>query len=252
VARNQPCKLAALEAHYETGTGPTPMYLMGIPNNKEKRVDFGIAVPYLLTFLVHNDLKTPVTGLDKFPKEDQPPVLIPFLSYHAMAGLGCWFILLSTGSLVLLRFGKLFDNKLVMWAFVFTVLGAYAANETGWVAAEVGRQPWIVYGLLRTRDAVSHAVPATHVLSSIIMFSIVYVFLFAVWVHVMNAKIQHGPEGIYDHEEDMDLSVPPRGLETSFWKEAGELKGEYSLTQTAKSVAPDSPAPMPEPKEKDS
>jgi len=81
-----------------------------------------------------------------------------------------------------------------MWVYMFGVLGAYAANESGWIAAEVGRQPWIVYGLLKTKDAVSPSVPGSHVLASMIMFGIVYSFLFVVWVHVMNDKIQHGPQ----------------------------------------------------------
>jgi len=249
VARNQPCQLATLEAHFKTGTGGTPMYLIGWPNEKEERVDFGISVPCLLSFLVHGNISEPVTGLDKFPADDRASVPIPFLSYHIMAGLGGWFILISLVGLFLLWRGQLFNNRLVMLAFVFTVLGAYAANETGWVAAETGRQPWIVYGLLRTKDAVSHAVPRGDIICSIIMFGIIYMFLFAVWVHVMNDKIQTGPEGIEEREEELEQGVgdplpadagaplpPPVAAQSKgdFWQEAGMLRsdGEFSLTHT--------------------
>jgi cytochrome d ubiquinol oxidase subunit I len=234
VAHNQPCKLAALEAHYETGTGGTEMYLFGLPDEKNKRVNFGVSVPCLLSFLVYQRLDRPVDGLDKFPEENRPPVLIPFLSYHMMAGLGVWFIVLSLTGLFFLWRGKLLENRLLMWAFVLTVLGGYAANETGWVAAEVGRQPWIVYGLLRTSEAVSHTVPSEQIIGSIIMFSVIYAFLFAVWVHVMNDKIHAGPEGIHDQIEpaQAETAVPQKA--GNFFKEAGSLKreGEYSLTQS--------------------
>jgi hypothetical protein len=168
----------------------------------------------------------------------------------------------------------------MMLAFVFTVLGAYTANETGWVAAETGRQPWIVYGLLRTKDAVSHAVPRGDIICSIIMFAIIYAFLFAVWVHVMNDKIQLGPEGIEELEEAFEKGItkeasagtgagtgagavvapaetvppsetpqppaPTRGG-NDFWQEAGKLRGdaEFSFTRTASDDLESSGAPEP-------
>lgn len=196
VAKNQPAKMAAFEGHYNTGTGGTEMYLLGIPDDKEQRVKFGISVPNLLSLLIHNDPNVPVTGLDKIPPQDRPPVAIPFYTYHLMAGLGILFIGSSLLGLFLLWRGVLFEQRWLMWLYIFGVLGAYVANEAGWIAAEVGRQPWIVYGLLRTRDAVSHSVPAEHVLTSMVMFAIVYSFLFVVWVHVMNERIQAGPQSV--------------------------------------------------------
>ena len=194
VARNQPAKLAALEAHFQTEKKGTEMYVIGWPNTKKERVDFGIAIPNMLSLLVYDDLNKPVTALDHFAKKDQPPVVIPFLSYHVMVALGMSFIALSLGGLLLYWNGALFQKRWLLWCYVVAVLGAYAANETGWVCAEVGRQPWLVYGLLRTSEGVSSVVSSSEVLASIIMFGIVYMFLFAVWIFVLNDKIQHGPD----------------------------------------------------------
>jgi len=194
VAENQPAKLAAFEGHFETGTGGTPMYLFGVPDTTEKTVKYGLPIPCMLSLLVHFNPNVPVTGLDKFKPEDRPPVMIPFQSYHLMVALGMFFIASSWLGLFFLWRGTLFEQRWLMWIYVFAVLGAYAANQSGWVSAEVGRQPWVVYGLLRTKDAVSQTVPPTDVLATIIMFSVVYSFLFVVWVRIMNDKIQTGPE----------------------------------------------------------
>jgi len=193
VSRNQPAKLAAFEGHFHTTDAPTGMYAFGWPDEHAERVRFGVEIPGMLSFLVHGD-GTPIAGLDQTPREDRPPVVVPFVSYHVMAVLGTYFV-----GIVLLAWAlhwrkRLFTSEWVMRAFVVSVLFPYVANECGWVAAEVGRQPWVVYGLLRTRDAVSRTVPGDQVLVSIVLFSLVYLGLFAVWLFVMNEKIQHGPE----------------------------------------------------------
>lgn len=195
VARHQPAKIAAFEGHFKTGRGD--FHIFGFPDEKEGRMKYAVAVPGALSFLVHDNFTEPVAGLDQFAPQDRPPVAVPFYSFHLMVGLGTFFILLTLYALYL-RFWResLFEKRWLMWTFVFAVLGAYAANQLGWVAAEVGRQPWVVYGLLRTSEGLSKAVVAGQVLTSIIMFSFVYVLLFAVWVFVMNSKIQHGPDAI--------------------------------------------------------
>ena len=227
VAVNQPAKLAALEAHYKTGTGGTEMYIFGLPNSQKEKVDLGLSIPCMLSFLVYQDLSKPVAGLDQFPKADRPPVAIPFFGYHLMVGFGMMFIGLSTLGLFFLKRGTLFKQRWLMWIFVFAVLGAYGANECGWVCAEVGRQPWAVYGLLRTRDAVSHAVAPEEVLASIFMFSFVYALLFIVWVHVLNDKIQTGPETAAEQHEYVDRQQ----TKLNFWELAGQVmrRGLYPL-----------------------
>jgi cytochrome d ubiquinol oxidase subunit I len=196
VAEHQPAKLAALEGHFHSEDGPTPLYLFGWPDEERQEVRFGLAVPGMLSFLVHGD-GTPIPALDTVPDEDRPPVVVPFLAYHLMIGSGMWFVALLGLAWIARARGTLFEQRWLLRAFVPTVVLAYLANEAGWVAAEVGRQPWVVYGLLRTRDAVSPNVEGEHVLASIVMFSIVYVGLAAVWLFVMNEKIQHGPEDLH-------------------------------------------------------
>lgn len=197
VARTQPAKLAAFEGHFTTKDGGADLWLFGIPDEKEERVKYGIKIPGGLSFLLNEDFSTPVPALDQFPKEDRPPVVIPFYMYHLMIACGMFFIFVTLLGLFL-RFVRktIFEKRWLMWVFVFAVLGAYAANQAGWIAAEVGRQPWVVYGLLRTSDGISKAVVGEQVLISILLFSFVYILLFAVWVFVMNSKIQHGPEEV--------------------------------------------------------
>lgn len=200
IAEHQPTKLAAFEGHYETG--PADLYLLGVPDNETGTVR-GIAWPGGLSWLLFFDSTQPVQGLNAFPPEDWPNVGLVFQSYHAMLGLGVFFILITTVALAFWARGTLFQQRWLMWIFVVSVLGAYAANQLGWVSAEAGRQPWIVWDLLRTSDAVSEAVTGEMVLSSIVMFGLIYFLLFVVWVFVMNSRIQHGPEPV-EH-------LPPEG-----------------------------------------
>lgn len=194
VAENQPAKLAAMEAHYSTGNGGTGLWLFGLPDPKHEKVLLGIQVPSLLSLLVYFNPDKPVKGLNEFPKEDHPPIVIPFISFHAMVALGSYFIAVTMLALLMWWRKTLFTTRWLLWTFVFSTIPAIAANELGWVTAEVGRQPWVVYGLLRTADGYSPSVPAEHILGSIIMFSIVYMLLFWVWVYVLHQKIIHGPE----------------------------------------------------------
>lgn len=211
VGEHQPAKLAAFEGHFHSSDEPTGLYLFGIPDEAAETVHYGIEVPRLLTFLVHGDFTTPVAGLDQTPREDRPPVMVPFVSYHVMIGLGTYFIALTLlGAFHVFR-GTLATSPRVLWLFVVSVVLPYIANEAGWVASEVGRQPWVVYGLLRTRDAVSEHVPADHVLLSLILFSLVYAGLALVWLFVMNEKIQHGPEDPPHASTDAAGSEHPMG-----------------------------------------
>ncbi|MGH1344736.1 MAG: cytochrome ubiquinol oxidase subunit I [Nannocystales bacterium] len=193
VAEHQPAKLAAFEGHFESTDDPTGLWLFGWPDVEAEEVRYGVEVPGLLTFLVHSDFETPIPGLDQIPPEDRPPVVIPFLTYHVMIALGTAFIGLTTLAGFLLWRKKLFEQRWLLWVFVVAVIGPYLANQAGWIATEVGRQPWVVYGLLRTEDAVSNVVPTEQILGSLVLFSVAYAALFALWVYVLNEKIKHGP-----------------------------------------------------------
>ncbi|MDH7516363.1 MAG: cytochrome ubiquinol oxidase subunit I [Bacteroidota bacterium] len=192
VAETQPAKLAAYEGIFKTEPGGTPMYIFGIPDSKSETVRYGIAIPGGLSFLVHFRTDIPVPGLDRFPPNERPPVFLPFVSYHLMVGLGLAFIALTLLASWLHLKRKLWGQRALLWVFVFAFLGPYAANQFGWVSAEVGRQPWVVYGLLRTSDGVSKVVSAGSVLSSIVLFGAIYLVLFVVWSFILSGKIRKG------------------------------------------------------------
>lgn len=203
VAKTQPAKLAAFEGLYKTETR-TPLFMFGWPSDAEGRVKYGIAIPGMLSFLVHRDFATAVSGFDQLEQTwGRPPVWISFQSYHIMVGLGFLVTALLLVALWMRWRGTLWNARWLLWIFVFLVLAGFAGNELGWVAAEVGRQPWIVYptvdggivsGGLKTAAAASEVVSANAIKGSIAMFSVLYALLFALWVIVLNQKIQHGPE----------------------------------------------------------
>jgi len=193
VAEYQPAKLAAMEGVYKTEEGGTPFNVFGIPDGESKEVRFAIRIPKMLSFLAYRDSSKPVDGLDKF-EPDVPPVALPFFGFHIMIWLGCYFIVVTLYALWLLWRKTLFQTKWLLWLFVFSIPLPFIANQFGWVAAEVGRQPWIVYNLLRTGDAVSPTLTTAQVGGSIAIFGLIYVLLFAVWIFLLSGKIKKGPE----------------------------------------------------------
>ena len=199
VAVNQPAKLAAMEGHFEK-SAPADLYVLGWVNKEDKSVT-GLKLPGGLSFMLHQDFETPVTGLDAFPEEDQPSqVNAIFQFYHLMVAIGMFLIALSLFALWQWKRGKLFEKKWLLWTFVFTALLPQLANQFGWFAAEMGRQPWVVYGLLRTSDALSKSVQANQVLFSLILFFVVYLILFLLFIYLMNKKIKSGPDSDIDFD----------------------------------------------------
>jgi cytochrome d ubiquinol oxidase subunit I len=192
VARNQPAKLAAFEGLYATTTN-APLTLFGWVDEQDEKV-IGPAIPGLLSYLAFSDTSKAVTGLREFKPEDRPPVGFSFQLFHLMVAIG--FAMIGIAALGFLYFwrGSLFEKRWLLWLLVLSVLGPQIANQAGWFAAEVGRQPWIVYGLLRTPEGLSAVVKAETVLSSLILFTFIYLLLFAVFVYLLNDKIRHGPD----------------------------------------------------------
>ncbi|GJQ62659.1 MAG: cytochrome ubiquinol oxidase subunit I [Melioribacteraceae bacterium] len=193
VSENQPAKLAAFEAQYETESN-APLYLFGWVDDDNQEVRFGIALPGMLSYLIAGDTEHVVTGLNEFKKEDRPPVNVVFQLYHLMVAIGFGLIGISLLGAFFWWRGKLFETKWLLWAFVFAVLGPQIANQVGWFAAEIGRQPWIVYNLLRTSDALSQAVSSGQIIFSLILFIVIYSLLFVLFIYLLNEKIKHGPE----------------------------------------------------------
>jgi cytochrome d ubiquinol oxidase subunit I len=193
VAETQPAKLAAVEGIWETQSN-APLLLFGIPNRKERRTDLAVELPGLLSIGVGGSTDTEVKGLGDFPEDEWPPLLLSFFSFHLMVGLGFYFAGFTTVGVLLLWRKKLYQNRLYLGLAVLSVPLPFIANECGWIAAEVGRQPWIVYGLMRTEDAISVSVPAAHIAVSIALFCALYTLLFCVWIYLLKRKLEQGPE----------------------------------------------------------
>lgn len=200
VAENQPAKLAALEGHFEV-SAPADMYIMGWVD-KEKQEVTGLKVPGGLSFLLDYDFEAPVTGLNAFPEDERPSQInAVFQFYHIMVAIGMALIFLTLFASFLMWRGKFFNKKWLLWIFVFAVFLPQIANQVGWFAAEMGRQPWVVYGLLRTDQAFSQAVSENQILFSLILFFLVYALLFVLFIYLLHKKIKHGP---YEESENDD------------------------------------------------
>jgi cytochrome d ubiquinol oxidase subunit I len=190
VMQNQPAKMAAFEGHYETGE--LPIHIVGWVNEESKTVT-SLSVPRFLSRLMLGD-QSELQGLNDFPPEDLPRINSNFQLYHLMVAIGMMLLTLAATGVALCWRNRLFRVRWLLWIFVFSVLGPQIANQAGWFAAEMGRQPWIVYGLLRTSEGLSAVVTAEAVLTSLILFAVIYLLLFAVFVYVLNDKIRHGPD----------------------------------------------------------
>jgi cytochrome d ubiquinol oxidase subunit I len=185
----QPAKLAAMESHWETQTN-APLNLLVIPGNDGNLVE-ALPIPGALSFLAYNDVNAEVKGLNDFPKEDRPPVLLTFLGFRIMVGIG-------TLLPVLALFGWVMRNRLDSFPLYLKILPwciplPYIAIQAGWVLAEVGRQPWIVYGLMRTSDAVSPVTTGTVAFSFVLMCAL-YTLLGAAGIWLMIRLAKKGPD----------------------------------------------------------
>lgn len=191
VSKYQPAKLAAMEGHFSSEE-PADMFLFGKVDEKAGKTH-GVKIPGFLSFLVLGDANKPLTGLNSFEKSERPPANIVFQTYHLMVAIGMTLIALSIMGAFIAWRGKLEQNRWLLWCYVFAVLGPHIANQVGWMTAEIGRQPWAVYGLLKTADGVSKNVPPAHIISSVTMFCIIYLLLFALFIFLLDHKIKAGP-----------------------------------------------------------
>lgn len=200
VSKHQPAKLAAMEAVFAE-KAPGNLYLFGWVHEAEKRVLFGVAVPKLLSYLIHGDWNAPITGLDTFNEGETPPVQIVFQTYHLMVMIGVFLLGLSTLGLVLWWRKKLFHFSRLLWVYVVAVILPQIGNQIGWMVAEIGRQPWIVYGELKTSEGVSKVVSSAEVLTSTLLFLVIYILLFALFIYLLDHKIRTGPKVLKSTEK---------------------------------------------------
>jgi len=190
VSEVQPAKLAAMEAHWETTTR-APIHLFAIPDveNEKNIIEIG-SIPGMLSLLGFHDFNAEVKGLRDFPKDERPPVTLTFISFRVMVGLGTLFILLTIVGWF--KRNRLLENPNYLKIMLFSIPLPYLAIEMGWVLAEVGRQPWIVYGLMKTSDAVS-PIAGSQVLFSLIGFVVVYGLLGAIGFYLIVTNAKKGP-----------------------------------------------------------
>ena len=191
VTRTQPEKMAAFEALWQTQSG-APFTVFGIPDEKNEKTHLAVRIPRFLSFLVGFDMEARVLGLNEFPQDERPPVFLPFAGYHLMILLGLLFIAMAVWGAVLLARKRLGESRAYLKLIILAIPLPYLANELGWIAAEVGRQPWAVFRVLRTADAVSKVVPAGNILFSLILFAAIYTLIAAAGLSIILKLVRKG------------------------------------------------------------
>jgi cytochrome d ubiquinol oxidase subunit I len=201
VAERQPAKLAAMEALYKTEK-PAPLLIGGIVNEKDKTVKGAIKIPGALSFLAHGDFHAEVKGLDQIPENEHPPVAITHYAFQIMVGIGTLLALISVIFFInIIRKRSVINKRWLLKLFVASIPLGYIALEAGWVVTEVGRQPWIIYGIMRTKDAVT---PMPGIAYSFYIFSAIYISLSIVVTFLLYRQIKMVPV-VYDKSDSHDL-----------------------------------------------
>ncbi|MNT06368.1 putative cytochrome bd menaquinol oxidase subunit I [compost metagenome] len=201
VAKRQPAKLAAMEALYKTEK-PAPLLIGGIVNEQDKTVKGAIKIPGALSFLAHGDFSAEVKGLDQIPENEHPPVAVTHYAFQIMVGIGTLLMLIS-----LVYFFNLFKKRSLLeqpWLlklFVMAIPLGYVALEAGWVVTEVGRQPWIIYGIMRTKDAVTPmpGIAYSFYIFSAIYFSLSIIVTFLLYRQIKMVPVLYNKTGQNDH-----------------------------------------------------
>jgi cytochrome d ubiquinol oxidase subunit I len=217
VAKHQPVTLAAMEGHFRTAD-QADLVFIGQPDMENLRIDNPIVLPGGLSFILYGPGGGAVPALEEFPRDvwpDNIPLL--YYSYHVMVGLGTFFIAIMAVAAFLLWRRRLYDSRWMLWVLMLAIPFPYIANTAGWFSAELGRQPWVVYGLLRTEDGISPLVSSGSVLFTIIGFAGMYLIMGLLYTVLMVREVGHGPEG-----EGVLGGPNPGGPET---RESGNLPG---------------------------
>ena len=193
VGKHQPAKLAAIEGHWREHAGGVPLVVFGVPNEAEERNDFEIAVPNLGSVVLTHTWDGQILPLTAVPREDRPPVKPVFYAFRVMVGIGTLMLLLTLASLWMWRRGRLFDSPWVLRGWNWMLPAGFVAMLSGWYVVEIGRQPWVVYGALRTAEAVTPMLAAGSVWTSLIAFALVYAIVFGAGIWYLAALVRKGP-----------------------------------------------------------
>lgn len=195
VAKTQPVKMASFEGLWESAEG-AGLSVFGIPDEEGEKTYADIRIPKLLSLMIYADPDAKVQGLKEFPEDVRPPLFLTFQTYHVMIALGGLFALISIIGLILMVRKKIYDTEWYLKILLLAIPLPIISNEMGWMAAEIGRQPWAIYNVLKTVDAASVVVPAWQILATIIMFTILYTILFVFFIKFLVALIKKGPEKV--------------------------------------------------------
>jgi cytochrome bd ubiquinol oxidase subunit I len=199
IALNQPATLAAMEALFETQPG-APLVLIGQPDVDQRKIDNPLLLPKTLSFLTYRAWSAQVNGLNAFPQDQWPTnIELLYYSYHIMVGLGTIFIAIMVIAALLLWRGKLFENRWMLWILMLALPFPYIANTAGWITAEIGRQPWLVYALMRTAEGYSKTVSAGNGMFTLLGFLGMYTVLSIFFLFLVRCEIEHGPEVVVSH-----------------------------------------------------
>jgi cytochrome bd ubiquinol oxidase subunit I len=211
VARKQPITLAAMEGHFETRAG-APIVIVGQPDMERQRLDNPITIPNVLSFLTYKRWDAEVKGLTDYPR-DQWPDQIPLLyySFHIMVGLGTIFIASYALAAFFLWRGTIFHTRPILWLLLLLTPFPYIANTAGWMTAELGRQPWLIYGLMRTSEGSSAQVSAGNTLFTLMGFMGMYTMLGILFLFMIRREIEHGPSGT-PHHPVVEPGLPERAV----------------------------------------
>ena len=194
VFRHQPAKLAATEAHWETNReGGAPFVVVAFPDVKEEKNTFEISLPNGLSLLATHTLHGRVSGLKEFAREDRPSVPLLFLAFRIMIGIGTLLLLVMVWGFILWRKGRLFEHRPFLWTLVVIHPLGFLAVETGWITTEAGRQPWLVYGLMRTAEGLS-PIPPGNVIWSLSLFLIIFASIGLIYLFYILNMIKRGPD----------------------------------------------------------
>ena len=194
----QPAKFAAVEARWQPEQ-PGRQLWFAIPDEKNERNLFEVATPYLGSWLATGSWNAPVSGLSDFPKQDRPPVLIVFFAFRAMVGIGLFMLGISLLGLFLLMRGRLETSRWFLWASCLSFPTGFLAVLLGWFTTEIGRQPWVVYGLLRTAETLTPTLTGASVLATLVGYAIVYTAIFFPGVFFIGRILLEGPFGPRSH-----------------------------------------------------
>ncbi len=219
---HQPAKVMAMEGHYDSHEHGAPLILFGIPNAEEKRIDYAVEIPKLSSLILKHDLNAPLAGLDTIPDEDEPPVMIVFFSFRVMIALGFAMLGLGLWALLARLRGRLYEANWLHRATIVMGPMGFVAVLAGWITTEVGRQPFTVYGLLRTSDSLA-PIAAPAVAASLIAFIVVYFFVFGAGTFYILRMMSFKAEA---HVQDDLRDAPTRAAGTTPAAEQHLGKGE--------------------------